>query len=85
MIFANPAGANIPSGDIGERIRDQKKSFQTNEKIKTDSAAIAGRTRGNTITLNIWNSLAPSTRAASSNSVGIWAIKFLIKKTQKPV
>ena len=49
MIVARPAGASIPDGEIGERIRDQKKSFQTKEKIRTDNAAIAGLTRGNTI------------------------------------
>ena len=49
MIVARPAGASIPDGEIGERIRDQKKSFHTNEKIRTANAAIAGLTRGKTI------------------------------------
>ena len=34
MIVARPAGASIPDGEIGERIRDQKKSFQTKEKLE---------------------------------------------------
>ena len=49
MMVASPAGASMPEGEIGERISDQKKSFHTNENIKTPSAAMAGLTKGKTI------------------------------------
>ena len=84
MMVASPAGASMPEGEIGERISDQKKSFHTNENIKTPNAAMAGLTKCKTILKKIDNSLAQSTRADSSNSLGICEMKLRMKKIQNP-
>ena len=85
MMLLRPEGANIPSGLAGVSTKLQKKSFQTNVKIRTAKAAIAGRTSGRTIRQKIFHSDAPSTRAASINSDGSCAMKLRMKKTQNPV
>jgi len=59
----------IPSETVN--IEANVYSFQevTNEKAAV--APIPGRASGNIIFHNTWNLLAPSTNAASSNSIGI--------------
>ena len=47
-------------------------------KIKIVAAIIPGLTSGNTIFLNTHNLEAPSTKAASSNSIGIVEKKPLV-------
>ena len=63
-------------GDIAQQIK---------VKIKTASAASAGRTNGRTMCQKIFISLIPSSLADSINSNGSSFIKFLMNKVQKPV
>ena len=52
------------------------RSFQTHRNWKMPNAAIAGAISGSMIRLKIWTCPAPSTRADSISSPGIWLMKL---------